>query len=62
MTREAFDVSERFGLPVMMRLVTRLAHSRSVRVRSASARPATRSSPTSDPARWTLLPSNARKG
>jgi len=27
-TREAFDLSEKFGLPVMIRLVTRLAHSR----------------------------------
>jgi indolepyruvate ferredoxin oxidoreductase alpha subunit len=33
-TREAFEVSERFSLPVMVRLVTRLAHSRAtVRVR-----------------------------
>ena len=30
MTREAFDLSERFGLPVMVRLVTRLCHSRAV--------------------------------
>ena len=29
MTREAFDLSEQFGLPVMIRLVTRLSHSRS---------------------------------
>jgi len=29
MTREAFDVSENMGLPVMIRMVTRLAHSRS---------------------------------
>lgn len=28
LTREAFDLSEKFGLPVMIRLVTRLAHSR----------------------------------
>jgi indolepyruvate ferredoxin oxidoreductase alpha subunit len=28
MTREAFDVSERFEVPVMVRLVTRLAHTR----------------------------------
>jgi len=28
MTREAFDLSERFKVPVMVRLVTRLAHSR----------------------------------
>jgi indolepyruvate ferredoxin oxidoreductase alpha subunit len=37
-TREAFEVSERFSLPVMVRLVTRLAHSRAtVRVRPPDA-------------------------
>ena len=36
MTREAFDLSERFHIPVMVRLVTRLCHSRAlVRCRSA---------------------------
>ena len=30
MTREAFDVSERFHIPVLVRLVTRLAHSRAI--------------------------------
>ena len=30
MTREAFDLSEKFHIPVMIRLVTRLAHSRAV--------------------------------
>ncbi|MBN1578082.1 MAG: hypothetical protein JW913_16090 [Chitinispirillaceae bacterium] len=30
MTREAFDVSEKFNIPVVVRLVTRLAHSRSI--------------------------------
>ena len=30
MTLEAFDLSERFHVPVMVRLVTRLAHSRAV--------------------------------
>jgi indolepyruvate ferredoxin oxidoreductase alpha subunit len=58
MTREAFDLSERLGLPVMVRLVTRLSHSRgSVETASPRAqnelRPGYRT-------RWTLLPSNAR--
>ncbi|MBI5547113.1 MAG: indolepyruvate ferredoxin oxidoreductase, partial [Deltaproteobacteria bacterium] len=61
MTREAYDVSERFGVPVMMRLVTRIAHSRSG-VAVAEKRPQNPLRPTTDPARWTLLPSNARKG
>jgi indolepyruvate ferredoxin oxidoreductase alpha subunit len=60
MAREAFDASERFGLPVMMRLVTRLAHSRSG-VALAEKRAPNPLQPTADTARWTLLPSNARK-
>lgn len=59
MTREAYDLSERFALPVMIRLVTRLAHSRAP-VELAPPleqkhlrRPQERSS-------WILLPSNAR--
>ena len=30
MTREAFDLSEKFHIPVLIRIVTRLAHSRAV--------------------------------
>jgi len=60
MTREAFEVSERFHVPVLLRLVTRIAHGRSEVVRS----PALLSRPASKrerPADWTLLPSNARR-
>lgn len=60
MTREAFDVSERFQVPVMVRLVTRIAHSRSsvVRVPSRDQNPVAK---TSDPADWILIPVNARR-
>jgi indolepyruvate ferredoxin oxidoreductase alpha subunit len=58
MTREAFDLSERFNIPVMIRLVTRLSHSRS------SVTPAPRREPnplrTGEWRDWTLLPGNAR--
>ncbi len=60
MTVEAFDLSERFRIPVMVRLVTRLAHSRTVievgeprepnPIRRAPARQS-----------WILLPGNARR-
>jgi indolepyruvate ferredoxin oxidoreductase alpha subunit len=60
MTREAFDLSERFRVPVLVRLVTRLAHSRAaVRVREARAQnPVAKAA---DPASWILLPANARR-
>lgn len=60
MTREAFDLSERFGLPVMVRLVTRLCHSRAV-VEPAPPRAPNRVVKTAAPQDWTLLPHNARR-
>jgi indolepyruvate ferredoxin oxidoreductase alpha subunit len=60
MTGEAFEISERLQTPVLIKLVTRLAHSRgAVRVTPPaqnSARPR-----ATDWREWTLLPVNARK-
>ncbi len=59
MTREAFEISERFGVPVVLRLVTRLCHSRTTvevgqgRAENPIRRAANRNS-------WILLPANAR--
>ena len=58
MTREAYDLSERTGLPVMVRLVTRLSHSRGS-VETSEPRPQN-ALRLGDRTRWTLLPSNAR--
>ena len=60
MTREAFDYSERRGIPVIMRLTTRMAHSRAV-VRSAGPvrEQNTLHFPTK-PRQWVTLPVNAR--
>jgi indolepyruvate ferredoxin oxidoreductase, alpha subunit len=59
MTREAFEVSERFELPVLLRIVTRLAHSRAD-VEIKPRRECNPLRPSKDRSRWTLLPSNAR--
>ena len=59
LTREAFDVSERFNVPVMVRLVTRLAHSSSV-VRRRPPQPPPARPKRGDWHHWTLLPPNAR--
>ncbi|MGD2108711.1 MAG: thiamine pyrophosphate-dependent enzyme [Phycisphaerae bacterium] len=61
MTREAFELSERLGLPVMVRLVTRLAHSRSPVVRSEPATVSAEVRPVTESRDWTLLPINARR-
>ena len=60
MTREAFDLSERFQVPVVVRLVTRLAHSRAV-VRVREARPQNPVAKAPVPSSWILLPANARR-
>jgi indolepyruvate ferredoxin oxidoreductase alpha subunit len=59
-TREAFELSERLQTPVLLRLVTRLAHSR------AAVRPAPPREPgpprwVPDPDRFTLVPAHARR-
>jgi indolepyruvate ferredoxin oxidoreductase alpha subunit len=59
MTREAYDLSERLHLPVLLRLVTRLAHSRS-NVTTGPRREQNPLAPSTTPNRWTLLPTNAR--
>jgi indolepyruvate ferredoxin oxidoreductase alpha subunit len=63
MTREAFRWSERFDVPVLLRLVTRLAHSRAnvVRRSDEEARLRETMKPLPDPNDWTLLPPNARR-
>jgi indolepyruvate ferredoxin oxidoreductase alpha subunit len=60
MTREAFDFSEQFHIPVMIRLVTRLAHSRSV-VAPAPPHAQLPLGDLPDGSEWTLLPANARR-
>jgi indolepyruvate ferredoxin oxidoreductase alpha subunit len=60
MTREAFDVSERFQVPVLLRLSTRLSHARAAIVTQdpLEQKPVSK---TQEKARWMLLPAFARK-
>jgi indolepyruvate ferredoxin oxidoreductase, alpha subunit len=61
MTRLAFEFSERFQIPVMIRLVTRLAHSRTV---VQTAEPVPPKSPVKSPdiaSSWILMPHIARR-
>jgi len=60
MAREAFDLSERFAVPVVLRLVTRLCHSRAVVV-PRPPRPQNARAKAAAPQDWTLLPHNARR-
>ena len=59
MTREAFDISEKLGIPVMIRMVTRLSHSRSrVQPQTPVKQNPLNYGVNTD---WTLLPVHARR-
>jgi indolepyruvate ferredoxin oxidoreductase alpha subunit len=60
LTRYGFELSERFGLPVMLRITTRLAHSRSS-VERGEIRPENGLKLPADLKQFILLPSLARK-
>jgi indolepyruvate ferredoxin oxidoreductase alpha subunit len=61
MTRDAFVLSEKFGLPVMVRITTRLAHSRANVVRRPADEIDYSKRQRGEPRDWTLLPVNARR-
>ncbi len=59
-TRYAFDLSEQTALPVLLRIPTRLSHSRAV-VTKTETRPQNRLDPSKEKGKWILLPANARR-
>ncbi len=63
MTRDAFVLSEQLGIPVMLRLVTRVAHSRANVFIPAANERHLRNEPQARPEAndWTLVPVNARR-
>ncbi|MGK5083311.1 thiamine pyrophosphate-dependent enzyme [Bdellovibrionota bacterium FG-1] len=60
MTREAFELSEKYQIPVMIRLVTRLAHSRTD-ITTQAEKPQNPLKKVQNPASWILVPANAKK-
>jgi indolepyruvate ferredoxin oxidoreductase alpha subunit len=58
--REAFDLSERYRAPVVLRLVTRVCHGRAL-VDPGVTREPNRLAPATDGQDWILLPGNARR-
>jgi indolepyruvate ferredoxin oxidoreductase, alpha subunit len=59
MTREAFELSEKLRVPVLLRLVTRLAHSRAL-VSLEERREQNETRYVDDAGLYTLIPTNAR--
>mgnify|MGYP005836023083 FL=1 len=60
MAYESFEISERFKIPVLIRITTRLSHSRSG-VERKELKPENPLTYPDDPIQFVLLPSNARK-
>lgn len=60
MAYEGFELSEKFKIPVMIRITTRLSHSRSG-VETRSIKNENKLTYPEDPIQFVLLPSNARK-
>ncbi len=58
-TKMAFSLSEEFDTPVLVRLTTRIAHSKCVVEVGNRAEPASRE-PQLDPAKWVMLPAFAK--
>ncbi len=60
MTLHGFGLSEKLELPVILRIPTRLSHSRST-VKSKEPREQNTLNPSTEKGKWILLPANARK-
>lgn len=60
MIQYAFDISEQYQLPVLMRITTRMAHSRAV-VQTSEIKDQKPIRFPEDKSRWVLLPVNARR-
>lgn len=60
MVYNGFEFSEKIGEPILMRMVTRLAHSRSG-VENKAQKPQNEISFSEDPRQFILLPGNARQ-
>ena len=61
MIQKAFEISEEEKLPILLRITTRMAHSRAVVSVKDEAAPQNSLPCANDPASWVLLPANARR-
>ncbi len=61
MARYGFELSERFAIPVMVRLVTRLSHSRSIVEVDTEASPENTLHYPASPRQWVLMPAISKQ-
>ncbi len=60
-TVRTFEISERFDLPVLLRMTTRVSHSTSIIFPQGPVRSGQPTAPGKDPGRKVMVPSNARR-
>jgi len=60
-TLAAFEISEKFDTPVMLRTTTRVSHSKSIVALEEPKTPPVRPEIVKDPVKFVMLPANARK-
>jgi len=60
-TRIAFELSEKFDTPVMLRTTTRVSHSKSIVSLKEPVEPSVHPALVKDPVKFVMLPANARK-
>ena len=60
MLKAAYEISEQFDTPVMLRMTTRISHSKGI-VELAEPKAAPEKKFVKDPAKYVMIPSNARK-
>ncbi len=60
-TRLGFELSEQFDTPVFLRSTTRISHSKSIVFPQEPLSPSTETGLVKDPAKFVMLPGNARK-
>lgn len=61
MAAHGFELSEKLGIPVLVRLVTRLSHSRAVVETETEPKPENKLSYPKNPRQWVLMPANSRE-
>ncbi len=61
LTRKLFDISERFGIPVILRMTTRISHTWGPVLFGTLRKPDLSGFFEKNPSRWTLVPQNARR-
>lgn len=60
-TKLAFDVSERFDIPVLVRSTVRISHAKSLVETGERTEPAAQPAYAKDPAKWVMMPAMARQ-